>query len=50
MSNWSDRYSGSPESADEYGGTDKIRPLQVAWFNGVGFETWGESVRESESQ
>jgi hypothetical protein len=40
MSNWSDRYSGSPESADETGGTSKIPALQYAWFNGVGFETW----------
>lgn len=40
MSHWSDRYSGSPVSADETGGTSKIPELQVAWFNGVGFETW----------
>ena len=40
MSELSDRYGGDPVSADEAGGPSKIAPLQVVWFNGVGFETW----------
>eukprot|EP01047_Picozoa_sp_COSAG01_P008194 COSAG01_NODE_319_length_18909_cov_32.636151_18_plen_551_part_00 len=53
MSHWSDRYSGSPESRDQFGGlysplwstnmsegVSKISEIQVCWFNAVGYETF----------
>ena len=53
MSHWSDRYAGSPESRDQFGGlfsplwssnmsegVSKISEIQTCWFNTVGFETF----------
>ena len=36
MDNWCDRWSGNPASAVK----NKISELQVAWFNGLGYESW----------
>ena len=53
MSHWSDRYAGSPESRDQFGGlysplwssnvsrgVSKISEIQTCWFNTVGYETF----------
>ena len=53
MSHWSDRYAGSPESRDQFGGlysplwsgnmsegVSKISEIQTIWFNAVGYETF----------
>ena len=53
MSHWSDRYAGSPESRDQFGGlfsplwssnmtkgVSKISEIQTVWFNAVGYETF----------
>ena len=36
VTNWCARWSGSPGNGDK----NKISILQVAWFNGLGIETW----------